>query len=56
MNKRLLSLLLSYVVFTANAGDFTIQFYATSYHPTGSEKRNGKHKLVGIEYIDNNIG
>jgi len=56
MNKLLLPLALSCAAFTANAGDFTIQFFATSYHPTSSEKMNDKHKLLGIEYIDSNIG
>ena len=54
MNKILLSL--ACVVFTANAGDFTTQFFAASYHPTSSEKMNTKHKLLGIEYIESNIG
>lgn len=55
MNKLLL-LALVCAVFTANAGDFTLQFFAASYHPTSSEKMNGKHKLLGIEYIEDNIG
>jgi hypothetical protein len=54
MNKILLPL--ACAVFTANAGDFTTQFYAVSYHPTSSEKMNGSHKLLGVEYIKDNVG
>ena len=54
MKKILLPLVCA--VFTANAGDFTTQFYAVSYHPTSSEKMNKKHKLLGFEYIKDNIG
>ena len=56
MNKLLLALVLVCTVFTTYAGDFTIQFFAVSYHPTSSEELNRKHKLLGIEYIEDNIG
>jgi hypothetical protein len=51
-----LILLLTYTGFTANSGDFTMQFFATSYHPTSSEQLNRSHMLLGIEYIEDNIG
>ena len=58
MNKRLLALVLAFacIELTAHAGDYTLQFFATSYHPMSSEKTNGDHNLLGIEYIESNIG
>jgi len=54
--KGLLILPLAYAALTANAGDLKLQFFAASLHPTTSEKMNGKHYLIGLDYIEDNIG
>jgi len=54
--KELLILSLACAVFTSNASDLKIQFFAASYHPTSTEKMNGKHYLLGLDYIEDNIG
>jgi len=49
-------LALACTLFTAHAGDYSIQFFVASHHPTSNEKLNRKHKLLGIEYMESNLG
>ncbi|WP_019026613.1 hypothetical protein [Colwellia piezophila] len=51
-----LLLCLACAVFTVNAGDYTTQFFAASYHPTTEKDLNKNHYLLGVEYIEDNIG